>query len=357
MEDFDSIINDYLEPFPVITKNDIHNLMKVENSKNFKIINNKLYIHKNDVDKCCLKNGYGPRIDSFKYMMLKTLDKYKINDVEFAMFDDDSINDNNVELYKNNNKILPIICSTSVLDSLNVILCPDFTFTFCLDFCNRNNPKIFSDICNLQEQYKFSDKINKMVYRGSLNNYYRGGYYFKDTNIYDIKHVANKKKTDGFMGDVCLDSDYLSYVDKSKYKYFLHLNGHEGVSNNGAYSSAFKYGLMSNSVVFYSAPVIYREFWYHKKIFREGEHFVYTRSPDQLDNTYKYLIQNEMVSENIAQNAFQFAKKYLLDYDNIMYYMQKLLNEYSKRQDFIPELNNDDVFIEGVLFNKDIDYF
>ena len=48
---------------------------------------------------------------------------------------------------------------------------------------------------------------------------------------------------------------------------------------------------------------------------------------------------------------------YRLDYDNIMYYMQKLLNEYSKRQDFIPELNNDDVFIEGVLFNKDIDYF
>jgi hypothetical protein len=130
---------------------------------------------------------------------------------------------------------------------------------------------------------------------------------------------------------------------KSDYKYYLHLNGHEGSRFNGAYSSALKWGLMNKSVVFYSAPDYFREFWQHSRIMNEV--FIFSKTPSELLNQYDYVTRNPEFANNVATSSFEFFKKYLMNYDNIMYYMQKLLNEYSNRMNYKTVLNDNDVEI------------
>jgi len=355
-DDFDYIINDYLQPFDQIHKSDIDYLSEnfdKTNVKHFKIINNNLYI-----DKIIYKNkiylGWETRIEAFKYMLLQTLKNFKINDVEFVMYDDDGINETNIGLYTLNNRILPVIISTSVLDKYNFILCPDFTFSFCPEYSIRNNQKMCNEVVSYQENICFENKINRLIYRASANNEYRSSYICSN-DIYDIKNVTSNTNVRGGLYKPNNPEDYFTYLQKSNYKYILHLNGHLGNSCTGAYSSAFKWGLMCKSVVFYSASAFYREFWQHNKIFRENEHFVYTHTPSELHNKYCYYINNQNECEVIANNGFNFFKKYLLDYENITYYMYKLLNEYHKKQTFTPIITSNDELITNIKECQNID--
>jgi hypothetical protein len=334
---FDKIINHYLDPHAVISKEDIHCLINntCKNDKagnllcyHYKIINNELYFC-NDGGLLC------ERIEAFKHMLLETLKTYKIKDCEFVIYDNDGINDSNINkcIDNNNNKLLPLIVTTSVLHSYNMILCPDFTFSFSYLYHVDNHENMCKNIVDMNENVDFKTKINKMVYRGSGNKYYRQKYMFTDKTYFDIESVLQNN------GKYIGDSNYMSREEKSKYKYYLHLNGHEGNNIDGAYSSALKWGLMNKSVVFYSAPTYYREFWQHPLIFKESEHFVYSKSPEELLQQYKYYINNPDSSEKIANQSFEFFKKYLMKYENITYYMQKLLNEYANRMNYVPELS------------------
>jgi hypothetical protein len=62
---------------------------------------------------------------------------------------------------------------------------------------------------------------------------------------------------------------------------------------------------------------------------------------------------NEDISEKIATMAFDFFKKYLLDYNIILSYMNTLLCEYAKRLTYKVELTIQDVLITHI---KDNDY-
>ncbi len=331
---FDKIINHYLEPHVVITKEDINcliqNTCKNHMTENlfcyhYKIIDNNLYFC-NDAGRMC------ERIEAFKYMILETLKTYKIKDCEFVIYDNDGINKSNInKCIDNNKKLLPLIVTTSVLHSYNMILCPDFTFSFSYLYHINNHEKMCKNIVDMNENTDFKNKINKMVYRGSGNTHYRNKYMFTDKTYFDIESVLSRNGQ--YIGN------YMSKEEKSKYKYYLHLNGHKGNDINGAYSSALKWGLMNKSVVFYSAPTYYREFWQHPSIFKESEHFIYSKNPEELLQKYKYYINNQDSSEKIANQSFEFFKKYLMKYENITYYMQKLLNEYANRMNYVPELS------------------
>jgi spore maturation protein CgeB len=61
-----------------------------------------------------------------------------------------------------------------------------------------------------------------------------------------------------------------------------------------------------------------------------------TKNPEELDKRLHYYIEHEEEAEKIASNAHTFFKKYLWKNDTIQYYMQKLLNEYSKRMTYSP---------------------
>ena len=355
-KDFENIINEYLRNYQKITKEDIDLLIKKTcwhsvsneglNCKHFKIINNQLYFSNPRY------TDWETRIEAFKYMILETLKKYKIPDCEFIIYDYDGINDSNIHYCIHDNKILPLIVTTSVLEKYHMILCPDFMFTFAPEYSIRNNEEMSREIVEKQENEKFKNKISKIIWRGNSTPLYRRKY-LKSDNLYDIKCVKNGKLTyRGEEGSLFTKENSLSREQKSCYKYFLHLNGHEGSNTDGAYSSAFKWGLMSKSLVFYSAPVFYKEFWTHPNIFKLNEHFVFSKNPKELHIQLQYFIKNDNEAEKIANNAYNFFKKYLLDYDNILYYMHYLLSEYSKRLDYKVELQENDILISNIMHNE-----
>ena len=106
---FDCIIDDYLNPYTIITKKQIDILSQVENCKHFKIINNHLYIDNKLFNNIIYKPpNWESRIEAFKYMILSTLKQYKINDVEFVMYDDDGINESNIDKFKMNYTFIKI---------------------------------------------------------------------------------------------------------------------------------------------------------------------------------------------------------------------------------------------------------
>jgi hypothetical protein len=352
----DKIIDDYLHPFPEITKTDIdllidntcwfNNNKEGLDCKHFKIINNKLYLSSNS-----RYDDWETRIEAFKYMILETLKKYKIKDCEFIIYDGDAVNDSNIHLCKHGDKPLPLIVTTSVLDKYNMILCPDFTFSFFPECFVPNNENMCKKIVDLQENIDFKTKIPKLVWRGSANTPYRRQYLNIDEN-YNVQSVSNNTSYRGEVGSANKSNNHLSREDKSNYKYQLYLNGHNGTDKDGAYSSSFKWALMGKSLVFYSAPAKYREFWNHPLLFKEGEHYVYTSNPMELNEKLNYYIKNDDMGERIANNAFVIFKKYLLKYENVLYYMQKLLNTYSERLTYQVILHPSDRLVEDIMYNE-----
>lgn len=338
--EFDSIINHYFEPYKTISR-DTHILaiqacINDEDFVRFKIKDNKLYQANN--------HHAGGRLNSFKYMMLKSLEKYNIRECDFVIYTNDGIRPKDLRKVSNKNgNPLPIIVTTSVYYPYNFLLCPDFTFSFSSDYNIKNNEEICKRVVEIQENVNFSNKINKMVWRGSGNTYYRHSY-LKNDNKYDIQHTENIQSNNE--GTAFTKPNAMTREEKADYKYHLYLNGHEGIANNGAYSSSFKWAIMCKSLVFYSAPDMFREFWNHPSIFKEGQHYVYTKTPEELDSKYKYYMEHPEEAEKIANQSFEFFKKYLMNYDNLTYYMQQLLNTYSSRMDFAVVVDNSDRLID-----------
>lgn len=355
-EKYDMIIKEYLDEYDIISKEEI-DYMKDNlcwysstkerfNCKHFKIINNKLYICGNE-----RFQDWESRIEAFKYMILETLKEYNITDCEFIIYDDDGINDRTYSNCLYNNKQLPLIVTTSILDKYNMILIPDFTFSFAPEYVIKNNEIMCREVVELQDKIQFKDKKSQMVWRGGSSGY--RSYYFKNDKIYDIQNNNNNTTYRGQCGTMYNNNNSLSPKEKSKYKYQLYLNGHQGNEYDGAYSSSFKWALMGKSTVFYSAPAFYREFWMHPLIFREKEHYIYTKSIEELDKEYEYYRNNENEAEKIANAGYEFFKKFLLDYDIIKYYVQRLFNEYAKKIDYKVSLNETDKLITQI---KHCDY-
>lgn len=346
--EYDIIIQDYLKDYPVITKDDIILLIDKCCAKlgcfHFKIINNKLYICNGQ------QTSWETRLESFKYMILETLKQFTIQDCEFIIYLDDGINENYINDCSHNGKILPLIVTTSVLDKYNMILFPDFTFGIAPEYGYINNEEMCRECVKKAEITNFQNKIPKLLYRASANNGAYRGKYVKQNDRYDCLSVLTSISVRGEFPPNTLN--WIDRIQKIDYKYQLHLSGHDGSARYGAYSSAFKWAMMCKSVVFYSSPVIYREFWQHPSIFRENEHYIYTRNENELDHTLNHIIHNPHIGEAIADKSFDFFKKYLLDFNNIKYYMQKLLNEYSTRLNYKVELCSTDKLINTLHTNR-----
>ena len=321
MLELDAIIMDYLKPFPTITREDVEYLTKHRPSQTIrlKIIKQKLYQYGSYRDR---------RVDSIVWLLQETLQDNVIADCEFVLFYDDSITLHNVEMVKDK----PMIVATSVADH-SFILYPDFTFHVFPDY----NIEDHESYCNeLVESIPFCQKTPQIVFRGDMHPRTRPfrTQYIKSNRYYNCQHydIANPK-----------GKTFLSRKEKNNYKYYLHLNGRY----DNAYSSALKYGLC-NSVVFYSAPTIYREFWQHPSIFKEGIHYIHTRNPVELDCKLHYYLSHEEEAEQIATNALTFFKTYLWKKTTIKYYIQTLLNEYAKRMTYQPTLDQEDQLLSKV---------
>lgn len=350
---YDLIIKEYLDEYDVISKEEIeymksnlcwHNPNKEGlDCKHFKIIDNKLYECGNE-----RFQDWDTRKEAFKYMLLETLKEYKIDNCEFIIFDEDGIHENRYAKCVYNGKLVPLIVTTSVLDKYKMILIPDFTFSFAPEYVIKNNEIMCREVVELQDKIQFKDKKSQMVWRGSVSDYRR--YYFKNDNIYNIQNNKNNTTYRGQCGTMLNNGNALTHKEKSMFKYQLYLNGHQGNAKDGAYSSAFKWALMGKSTVFYSAPAFYREFWMHPLIFREKEHYIYTKTFEELDQVYHYYREHEEEAEKIANAGYEFFKKFLLDYDIIKYYVQRLFNEYAKKMDYKVSLDDTDKLVTQIKY-------
>jgi hypothetical protein len=318
MLELDSIIMDYLKPFPTITREDLEYLKKYHPTftVSLKIINQKVYQHGSHRD---------GRLDSLIWLLQETLQDYVISDCEFVLFYGDSINDENVALVKGK----PMIVATSVADH-SFILYPDFTFHVFPEYDIKDHESYCNELVN---SIPFHKKIPQIVFRGDMH---------PNTRPYRTKYIRTDRHYNCQHYDIVYSSgkSFLSRKEKNNYKYYLHLNGR----HDNAYSSALKYGLC-NSLVFYSAPTMYREFWQHPSIFKEGVHYIHTRNPVELEDKLKYYLTHEMEAAQIADNALTFFKKFLWKKSTIKYYIQKLLNEYAKRMTYQPTLAQEDCLL------------
>jgi len=328
---FEMIIMDYLKSFPHITREDIDFLKGCCWSPHdpklycarFKIINNQLY-H-------CGEMHHNGRLHTMKQLFLETLDVHTISNCEFVLFYDDAINESNIHKITKD-KIMPLIVCTSVLDKYNCILCPDFTFSTFPQFKITDHELL----CNELVDSCFSTKIPKLIYKGDMSAHTRRERvrYVRKDSLYDCEHYDIESDN---------HTTFLSRKDRNQYKYYLHLNGRHG----DAYSSALKYGLC-NSVVFYSSAVLYREFWQHPSIFKQGEHYVYTRTPEELDERLNYYVEHEEEAEKIAMQAEIFFKTFLWKKKTIYHYIQLLFNEYAKRMTYQPVIHYTDQLLSKV---------
>jgi hypothetical protein len=341
---YDNLVTKYMKRYEIITKEQIQKILKYDsNLFTIKIVNNKLYFDK----KSDMNLPWETRRESLKYLLLNLINKFNIPDSEFIiMYSADSIN-----LSNKISEDLPLIVSTSCLENMNYILCPDFTFCFAPEYNYKNHQKMCEEVIASTDNQNYHNKTNKIVWRGSANNKYRSQF-LRNDEIYDIKNILPYVEKLGQESNTFKINNSLTRLQKSHFKFQLHLNGHEGNNYDGAYSSAFKWGLMAKSLIFYCAPCKYKEFWMDNENFIENKHYIYCNNITQLDEKLKYYMNNQIEAEKIANNGFEFFKKYLLNFDNILYYMYKLINEYSKKMNYKPILIDNDILITNINYSE-----
>ena len=345
IEYFDYLIKKYLKRYDVITKKSIDDILAVHNDLHLiKIIDGKLYFSGNWNPNNLI---WETRREALKYILLSVLKKYTLPDCEFVIvYNADGIN-MSYRIPEN----LPVIISTSCLESMNYILCPDFTFAFSPEYNYKNHESMCDEIINYASSIPFVNKQDKLIWRGTANNKYRTKYLRVD-NVYDVRNIEATTKNLGSESNTFALAHAISRKDKVQYKYHLHLNGHLGGDRDGAYSSALKWGFAAESLVFYCAPVIYKEFWMDDNYFTPGVHYIYCLHETELDKKLKYYKENQEEAASIAANGHIFFKKYLWKSDGIIYYMYKLLAEYARLMNYKPTLDSRDTLITEIAYSQ-----
>jgi hypothetical protein len=319
-EKYDKLSAEYADSIKEIESENTFNVLLEKYKGNydykfFQIKNNNFYLITPQIYKM------EPRLEAVKCHYLNLLKKYKLPDMEFMYFDGDVLNTNE-----------PIIVSTSCIYLNKQILAPDFMFQFSpnvnLFNYKKDTESIISEAKNNGIDFDtWKNKNNKIFYRGSANNYYRRKYLNLDKNISDIKNVNSFVAPIGHPNyDPHQTKDACTREFKTKFKYLLHLNGHE----DSAYSSAFRFNLACCSLVFYATQNFCKEWWFHEDIFKNEKHFIHVSTPQELKQAYKYFENNQEKAFEIANNGYNFFKTYL-NSESVEYFYYKLLLEYSKK--------------------------
>ena len=291
----------------------------------FKIINHKLYYYKeNKVSSFVIpKFKYNSRYKYICAILLK-ISKF-VNDVDFII----SLQD-----FCNNKEKLPILTFAKDMDNdiekYNILI-PDWLTL-------RGNHK--DSWVNLKKRIdnkksKFSNKINKIIWRGRLP------YLF----YYRRKFVEISKKNKFFID---FDYNYVKQEDHLKYKYQIVFDGARCTWPGylwRLYSGCLTIKHESNQIQwFYNGLKPYVHYVPLKKNFNEND----------LLELLEWLNKNQDKCESIANNAEKFVSENLKLEDMFKYYIN-LLNKYSQIQCCSRNLNN---FTDNILhFNQSYWYY
>lgn len=273
-------------------------------------------------------SGYIDREKSIKQMIIDTLNKYKINDVEILI----NLMDNPI-----NHPFFPGFSSTT---NSNITTIPNFSF-YQWDY-----PKSDSFITIKKEildnNIDWESKEDKRMWSGINSNIIRKKFYnaVKDSKLYEINLIqsyANNKI-------------FYKLSDHTKYKYLLDFEG-------SGYSGRFPYlALTGSCVILLENTDPDRDFkLYYSDNFIENIHYIKIRYTNEdsiekiINNIETKIKENDC--KNIALNCKELANT-LFTMDNILLYMSKVLENYSKYYEDSNTILNSDIIYTRSIYNN-----
>jgi hypothetical protein len=251
-----------------------------------------------------LHNG---RAMSMKKMIIDTLKKHQVNDVEILI--------NLTDLPYNH----PYILSFSSTTNANITTVPNFSFYEWEFPVTQNFFDIKKDI--LSSSVSWEDKEDKIMWSGLNTHSIRERFstYVKDSNFYEFNLIDTYNNK---------NNKYYKLTDHTKYKYLLDLEGR-------GYSGRFPYlALTGSCIILLENSDPERDYkLYYSNDFIENIHFLkiqYT-TEDTIENIHNK-IQVKINTNNckkIGLDCQELASS-IFTLDNILLYMSKVLNYYSE---------------------------
>jgi len=159
------------------------------------------------------------------------------------------------------------------------------------------------------------NKINKIIFRGSLENGSRYNFFQYEDKIYGPRKTLYLQKED-WQDILDIDDSFLSMEKMMDYKFILDIDGW----TNGWESFFWK--LYSGCVVF-KQESIWKQ-WYYDEI-KPFVHFIPIKNDfSDLREKYKWCMQNESECEKIVMNARRFISTFL-SFSNSVNFMRNYL--------------------------------
>jgi hypothetical protein len=259
-----------------------------------KINNNKLEVIE-------LNKSHETRNDSVIKLLEKTLEIYRLPNIECFFITNDYINlkkETGVDDY-------PFFVM-SKKEKSNNIMYPDFTFNEWLEAQTENIEKEKQKINNNSNKIPFEERENKLFFRGAKTHYIREFIYNKvqdnknnDKNKFDIIVSKNFDKT-----------NFVYLKDHVKWKYLVHI---PGIS----YSSRLKYLFFTKSLVFNikkKSEYEWIEFWYH--IIKSNKHYIRINDENNYNNKGKIESTNGMYNDTNNEKVYNQLTKYINYYND-----------------------------------------
>eukprot|EP00733_Pompholyxophrys_punicea_P001236 Pompholyxophrys_punicea_v1_NODE_568_length_1676_cov_8.374460.p1 type:complete len:463 gc:universal NODE_568_length_1676_cov_8.374460:274-1662(+) len=307
------LVQQSLHHFPNITKEIFEESRGIpEGGIIFQIISGVLYIREE-------VPGYSKRNADMKLLIrdVLTLSDYSLPDTEFVVSTSDPPR-------------FPFTSTFSFSRQLgqHLILIPDFTFGIWPDNSNYNNYREAYERIRNASEIPWSKRSSKILFRGQISG----------------QKTEAKKIADENPAEFDMSSDRIDIEEFCKSKYLLHLNG----VGAGAYSSKFKYLLMCGSAVLYSAPFYFEEWW--SPLFFPGLHYQVTNHTNLLSDA-KLMLSKDEENFVMGQRAKALALK-ILEPKNVMCYLIELIQEYSRRLTYTPELHEKSVRLDANIMEN-----
>lgn len=294
----------------------------------YRIVNNKIYrIYPENED-------INFNVLDFEKALVTLSKIIKLPDMDFIYCDLDGLPLNPISepFYKTNNQA-PIFCHAKIKNCENLILIPDH------NSLSRNWKNLYFEILKTNDKYLWSEKLNVAFWRGGPNDQtYTQENFIKKPRIiicrlsqshFDLVDAGITKswvfQAEDLLKKENLMKDFVSLEKHLEYKFFPVLDGFMCTY------PGYQWRLLSNSVCFKQDSNQVQ--WFYSAL-RPYEHYVPVENDlSDLIEKINWAKSNDEKCYRMAKNATDFAMDNLT-MEDIYVYLFRVLNKYSKYQDF-----------------------
>ena len=157
----------------------------------------------------------------------------------------------------------------------------------------------------VNDSYSYSEKKNKLVWRGGAYKALRKGFVKK---LWNNPH-CNVGQTNKPIENVPWQKDYLSIAEQLQYKFVFCPEGNDVATN-------LKWAMSSNSLCFMPKPIY--ETWFMEGVLEPGVHYVelakdYSDVEEKISYYSKHIVEAEKIIENAHKHVARFQNNDLED--------------------------------------------